>query len=294
MESSSSEDSDSSDSLQQNFHQKIRRDKIIIYWLSYRDGLQRTLLFTQDFRIYKSVLRTFQECCKVEMIAALSGVGLSVFTSEKDKREHIYAMISDSPAIWEVSVGRKWKTLTLELASWIEDKYRLHNKKCQLREYIYIDFEKMFMIKPFFAELRRIYHASLYVHLRQSRNYQYYNVKFQSIQIDNKQSGNVVLQQSSTPNIKEVTPFIDMLIFKTTFNNSNIYKCIKIKVETFHLSIENCLFSKFCKLLEKTSKIYDTSFSYIDDIKSIHKSITSISKQVCNICIFKSYMYQIY
>lgn len=280
VESSSSDDSDSSDSFQQNFSKKIQRNKILIYWISYRDGLQRTLLLTQDLRIYKSVLRTFHEWCNVELLVALSGVGMSIFTSERDRREHLYAIISDTPAIWEVSVGRKWKTLTLELASWIEDKYRLHYKKCQLREYIHIDFEKMFMIKPFFAELRRTYYPAVYIHLRKSRNYMYYNIRLQSVQVDNKHSMSIILQPSPTPNMKEVSPFIELLILKTTFNDSHVYKCIKIKVGNAHLNIENYLFVKLCKLFEGTSKMYDTSLSYFDDIKSIHKSITTNTKQV--------------
>lgn len=280
LESSSSDESDDSNNLPHSFKKKVRRDKIVLYWIIYRDGLQRTLLFTQDLRIYKSALRIFQEWCDIELLVALSGIGVSIFTSETDRREHVYAMLSDNPAIWEVSVGRKWKTLTLELASWIEDKYRLHYKKCQLRDYIHIDFEKMFMIKPFFAELRRIYHPSVYFHLRKSSNYQYLNVRIQSVQIDNKQSGNIVLQPSPIPNIKEVSPFMEMLVFKTSFQNWNIYKCVKLKMGDVHLNIEYYLFSKLCELVQKNSKMYDPSLSYFDDIKSIHKSITNSPKQV--------------
>lgn len=192
-------------------------------------------------------------------------------------------MLSDSPATWEVSVGHKWKTLTLELASWIEDKYRLHYKKCQLREYIHIDFEKMYMIKPFFAELRRVYHPAVYVHLRKSTNYQYCNVRMQFIQIDNKQSGNIVLQPSPVPNIKEISPFFEILIFKSTLNNTNVYKCIKLKVGNVHINLEYSLFLKLCEIIEKNSKIYDPSLFYFDDIKSIHRSITTTDKKVSTI-----------
>jgi hypothetical protein len=85
------------------------------------------------------------------------------------QKEHVYTSLVDTPAIWEVNVGHKWKTLTLELASWIEDKYKLHYKKCQLRDYIHIDFEKMYMLKPFFAELKRTYTPAVYFQLRKSK-----------------------------------------------------------------------------------------------------------------------------
>lgn len=211
---------------------------------------------------------------------------MSIFTSETDRREHVYAVLSDTPPTWEVSVGRKWKTLTLELASWIEDKYRLNYKKCQLRDYIHIDFEKMFMIKPFFSELRRVYHPSVYFHLRKSSNYQYFNMRIQSIQIDNKQSGNIILQPSPIPNIKEVPPFLEVLVYKSSFQDSNVFKCIKFKVGNVHINIEYYLFSKLSELFERNSKMYDPSLSYFDDIKSIHRSVTATPKQVSNTTFF--------
>lgn len=34
---------------------KTRKDKVVVYWVSYLDGLQRVLLFTQDERTAKQV-----------------------------------------------------------------------------------------------------------------------------------------------------------------------------------------------------------------------------------------------
>ncbi|KAJ8959925.1 hypothetical protein NQ314_006127, partial [Rhamnusium bicolor] len=248
--SSSSDDSDSSDSLQPNLNKRVHKDKIIIYWLCYRDGLQRTLFLTQELRIYNNILKTtFQERCHVECMVALCGVGLSIFTSESDTKEHVYACLSDTPAIWEVNVGQKWKTLTLELASWIEDKYRLHYKKCQLKEYVHIDFEKMFMLKPFFAELRRTYHPAVYLHLRKSKNYQYCNLRMQTFQVDNKQTNNIVLHPLSAPNMKELTPFAEVIVSKIASKEWNIYRYIKFRLGNMYLNIENDLFVKLCQLV---------------------------------------------
>uniref|UniRef100_A0A1Y1KIC3 Vacuolar protein sorting-associated protein 13 VPS13 adaptor binding domain-containing protein n=1 Tax=Photinus pyralis TaxID=7054 RepID=A0A1Y1KIC3_PHOPY len=48
VESSSSEDSDTADSVKTTLNRKVRRDKIVVYWICYSDGLQKTLLFTQE------------------------------------------------------------------------------------------------------------------------------------------------------------------------------------------------------------------------------------------------------
>ncbi|CAH1961424.1 unnamed protein product [Acanthoscelides obtectus] len=278
-QSSSGEDSDSSDSTQLNLNKKVHKDKIIIYWICYRDGVQKTLLLTQELRIYNRILKIVQEKCYLEGLVALSGVGLSIFTSENDTKEHVYFSISDTPAIWEVNVGQKWKTLTLELASWIEDKYRLHYKKCQLKEYVHIDFEKMYMLKPFFAELRRTYHPAVYFQFRKSSSQQYYNLKLQTVQIDNKQTGNIALHPLPLPNLKEVEPFVELALSKIECKDATIYKYIKLKVSNMYLCIENDLIVKLSELVGR-SKLYceDSTSCYVNDISSIHKSITAVPR----------------
>ncbi|RZC35875.1 vacuolar protein sorting-associated protein 13A-like, partial [Asbolus verrucosus] len=270
--SSSSDDSDSSDSIKTTMNKKVHRDKIVIYWLCYREGLQRVLLFTQESRIFNLVLKNyFLEHCDIECLISLCGVGASIFTSENAKKEHIYASLTDAPAIWEVNVGHKWKTLTLELASWIEDKYKLHYKKCQLRDYIHIDFEKMYMLKPFFAELKRTYTPAIYFQFRKSKNYHHFNFKMNSFQVDNKISNTIVLYPLPTNVLKGLNSFVDVNILKCSTKDCDIYRHIKINIKDFYLNIENDLFIDVRELLAQYKKICDeTTLSYITDMKSIH------------------------
>jgi vacuolar protein sorting-associated protein 13A/C len=269
--SSSSDDSDSSDSVKTTMNKKVRRDKIIIYWLCYGDGLQRVLLFTQEPRIFNSVLKNyFLEHCEIECLVSLCGVGVSLFTSDSSKKEHVYTSLVDTPAIWEVNVGHKWKTLTLELASWIEDKYKLHYKKCQLRDYIHIDFEKMYMLKPFFAELKRTYTPAVYFQLRKSKNYQHYNFKINTMQVDNKVNNTIVLYPLPTNMVKGLNSFVDVNIFKCSTKDCDIYRHIKINIKDFYLNIENDLFIDIGDLIAQYKKFCDeTTVSYINDMKSI-------------------------
>lgn len=260
-------------------NKKIHRDKITIYWLCFRDGLQRTLVFTQEQRIADHIIKTvFLEYCHTEWFVSLAGIGLSVFTDSSNGREHMYYSISDSPAVWEVNIGHKWKILTLELASWIEDKYRLHYKKCQLKDYVHTDFEKMFMLKPFFAELRRTYTPGAYIQFRKSRNYEFLNFKLQSLQTDNKQpnsSSSIVLYPLPAENIRAQIPFVELSVFKSCFKNYNVYKLIKLNVSDFFLSVEdqlfldmNSLFLDNCKLSPERGALYRNDMAYL------HRSIT--------------------
>lgn len=279
---SSSEDSDSSDSAKTTLNKKVHRDKITIFWLCYRDGLQRTLVFTQEQRIAEHIIKIiFLEYCHTECFISLAGFGLSVFTDSNSEKEHIYCSISDSPAMWEVNIGHKWKILTLELASWIEDKYRLQYKKCQLKDYVHTDFEKMFMLKPFFAELRRTYTPGAYIHIRKSRNYDYWNMKLNSFQIDNKQpscNSSLVFYPLPAENIRAQTAFLDLSLFRSCFKNCKMYKLVKLTVSDFFLSIEdqllldlNKLFLNNCKLTPKRSILYRNDMTYL--LKSITNEV---------------------
>ncbi|KAB0792527.1 hypothetical protein PPYR_14486 [Photinus pyralis] len=283
VESSSSEDSDTADSVKTTLNRKVRRDKIVVYWICYSDGLQKTLLFTQEQKIATFTMKSYlTRLCDVECLISMSGIGISIF-GKNLKKEIAYVSVSDAPAVWEVNVGHKWKTLTLELASWIEDKYRLHYKKCQLKDYIHIDFEKMFMLKPFFAELRRCYNSAIYGLYRRSRNHQYLSVKVQSLQIDNKQSSSndfVILHPTPSVNIKGTNPFIDLAVFKFYNTNVSVYKDIRLNVEQFYFHLESQLLTEVAELLSEPFKIKENVIGlYRLEIGSIHAPLIAPSKE---------------
>ncbi|XP_050293548.1 intermembrane lipid transfer protein VPS13C-like [Anthonomus grandis grandis] len=287
QDSSSSEDSDSSDSTPNKLNKQVRKDKIVIYWACFVDGPQRILLFTQEQRIYENILANyFHEHCIFETILSVAGLGLSVFTSENDKKEHMYASICDSPPIWEVNVGHKWKTLTLELASWIEDKYKRHNnthKKCQIKDYVHIDFEKMFMLKPFFAEIRRTYTPGLNCHFRKSPRFQFLDFKLNYLQIDNKHSNCIVLQPVFNSNELQDKychhrPLVRIEALKQTEMEFDRIRYVKISLRDISLNIENDLWTKLGGCLKECRKLgrdYSCTGAFVVDISSIRKDITS-------------------
>ncbi|KRT80517.1 hypothetical protein AMK59_6495, partial [Oryctes borbonicus] len=283
LNTSSSDDSDSCDSVKTTLNKKVRRDKIVIYWLCHREGLQKILVFTQEQKVYNDILKTvFMENCDIECLVSLSGIGVSIFTNPNPTKEHIFASISDSPAIWEVNVGHKWKTLTLELASWIEDKYRLLYKKCQLKDYVHIDFEKMFMLKPFFAELRRTYNPAVHFQVRKSQNYQYFNLKLQSVQIDNKQpssNDSVALNPMPVDAIK-AAPILEFSCFRTCSKGFEVYKHINLSVEDFCVNIASELVLSLGRLVTENRKwVAETPTLFRNDLSLIRTPTTMVPKQ---------------
>nr|XP_022904021.1 vacuolar protein sorting-associated protein 13C-like [Onthophagus taurus] len=284
-ESSSSEDSDSCDSVKTTLNKKVRKDKVIIYYICYRDGLKKILIFTQDQKVYNDILKdAFMEQCDFECLLSLAGIGVSFFTTTQPTKEHIYLSMADSPAIWEVNVGHKWKTLTLELASWIEDKYRLPYKKCQLKDYVHIDFEKMFMLKPFFAELKRTYNPALYVQFRKSQTYQYFCAKIQSGQIDNKQpttsNDPITLNPMPCEAIK-ANSVIEFSFFKNVAKTMSVYKNVQLVFGDFYVNLEGGLVMELAKLMTEHKKwIQDGAVAFRNDLSSIRVPVTVINKDL--------------
>jgi hypothetical protein len=63
---------------------------------------------------------------------------LQALESNYCQKELAYISISDSSPVWEVMVAHRWKLLTLELASWIEDRWKQDQKKAQMKDYVHV------------------------------------------------------------------------------------------------------------------------------------------------------------
>ncbi|KAM3960055.1 LOW QUALITY PROTEIN: intermembrane lipid transfer protein VPS13A [Aphomia sociella] len=248
--SSSSDDSDSSDMPENHSKsKKMRKDKVIVYWISYMDGYQRVFALAQDERIaYQCRMRINSERSNYEVYMSLSGVSLSVCVqTNTGVKELAYMSVSDSLPKWEVHVSCKWKQLSPDLTAWIEDKYQTEQKKCQLKEYIHIDLEKMQMTKPFFSELRRTYQPGIWLQFRKSDTYTYCHLKVQRLQIDNQLNEAVfpsVLYPAPLPaesrRNRDLKPCIEIVSLKQhrPSLNQDIYKYLKVLVREYCVNLD--------------------------------------------------------
>ena len=58
---------------------KTRKDKVIVYWVSYLEGQQRVLMFTQDERVaFQARGKIDAERSNIEIVLSLQGLGLSL------------------------------------------------------------------------------------------------------------------------------------------------------------------------------------------------------------------------
>ncbi|XP_017890538.1 vacuolar protein sorting-associated protein 13C-like [Ceratina calcarata] len=257
-------------------------EKTIVYWVSYMEGNQRILLFTQQETVFlkaKSIVDP--EPSKREIFLSLAGIGVSVVTrSNEVSKELVYANVTDSAAHWELYFDRKWKSLSLELSVWIESKYVNCCKKAQLENFIDVDLVKMHMTKPFFGKLRRTYSPGIWLHYRQSMSLTHLQGYVHRIQLDNQIRNTtfpVILHsnlQKSMINYagnRKLKHCIEFACLKQRKLNYDVYKGVCVIVREFDLNLqEGFLLSLIDLIPKKPETKYSIAAKLRKDVSNVH------------------------
>ncbi|XP_068229043.1 intermembrane lipid transfer protein VPS13A-like [Palaemon carinicauda] len=175
---------------------KTRKEKTLVHWVSFKQGGQRILLFTQSDRL-AATTRLPLERASFELCLAIEKIGLSLVN--QNHHEVAYLSLMPSAAKWELEVDGIWKVPpSLELTAWLEDQY-LHNNnsKVNLKGSLQmkkktikaeVDLEKMYMTRPFGCRMRRTKRPALWLHYRHSPHFVYASAELHRIQLDNQLS----------------------------------------------------------------------------------------------------------
>ncbi|KAL6266414.1 hypothetical protein P5V15_003265 [Pogonomyrmex californicus] len=244
----------------------VHQDQAEVYWVSYMEGEQRVLLFTQHESVYlkaKSIIDS--EASKREIFLSIAAIGISVVVQESNlhnaRRELLYASVIDSAAHWELYFSKRWRSLSLELSAWLENKYTNSTKGAQLENFIDVDFTKMQMTKPFFGKLRRTYSPSIWLHCRESTTLCYLQGYVHRIQIDNQLNEAVfpvVLYPSMQKTFVNYTGnrrlkhCLEFSYLKQCKLRSTIYKGISVIIREFNLNLEEAFLCCLINLIPKT------------------------------------------
>ncbi|KAI8503100.1 Vacuolar protein [Branchiostoma belcheri] len=94
-----------------------------LYWVSFLDGLQRVLLFTEDLAVTTRAHEADLERVEQEINLHIHGLGVSLVNNET-KTEVSYIGITSSGVIWEEKLRRRWKPLSLKKCNLLEEAYR--------------------------------------------------------------------------------------------------------------------------------------------------------------------------
>ncbi|XP_015437338.1 PREDICTED: vacuolar protein sorting-associated protein 13A-like [Dufourea novaeangliae] len=237
-------------------------ENTIVYWVSYMEGNQRVLLFTQHEAVFlkaKSIIDP--EPSKQEIFFSIAGIGISIVTKSNEVlKELVHANVTNSAAHWELYFGKKWKSLSLELSAWIENKYVNSCKKAQLDNLIDVDLVKMHMTKPFFGKLRRTYSPGIWLHCRKSVTLTHLQGYVHRIQVDNQIRNTtfpVVLYSNLQKSVinyagnHKLKHCIEFNCLKQRKLNYNIYKGICVIVREFDLNLQEGFLVSLIDLIPK-------------------------------------------
>ena len=78
------------------------------------------------------------------LFLSLDGVSLSLINDRY--MEVAYVSLNSAPAMWEVEVKHKWKTLNMELASWLEEQFYTEEPMAVLDDYIEVTIPFSFLV----------------------------------------------------------------------------------------------------------------------------------------------------
>jgi vacuolar protein sorting-associated protein 13A/C len=162
------------------------------YWVSFFDGIQRTLVFTERLKYVENVRRRDRSSSSLLSVSAdLSSIGLSVVHDLK-QREIIYLGLRPSELIWQLRASNSAKFTTvpedirqkLELAYQSDPKAIVKDEPSQL----HVSLESMQMFSPIEGQLRRTRHSGLNAEARISQDLKEFEfvVKSGYMQVDNQ------------------------------------------------------------------------------------------------------------
>jgi vacuolar protein sorting-associated protein 13A/C len=167
------------------------------YWVSFLDGTQRVLMFTNNPDIAGNV-ESGSDFIQVtqEIVMDIHGLGLSLVNNEK-QCEIMYIGVTSSGVIWEEKKKSRFKPMKIRDNEIVETHYQEYLIKQQItdanpKKYFLevgkneIDFATMTLKKSTERQIRRTFYSGVWLEMKSSSHQLQLHVKINKIQIDNQ------------------------------------------------------------------------------------------------------------
>uniref|UniRef100_A0A8C0J913 Vacuolar protein sorting 13 homolog C n=1 Tax=Chelonoidis abingdonii TaxID=106734 RepID=A0A8C0J913_CHEAB len=200
---------------------------IQIHWVSFLDGRQRVLLFTDDVALVSKARQAEEmEQPDQEINLSLHSLGLSLVNNE-NKQEISYIGITSSGVVWELKPKQRWKPFNQKRINLLEKAYQKYlstNLKCIICFKVNFCKVPMKMRLPIKCSIRRNFLSGIHIEFKQSPHQRSLRAQLNWLQVDNQLPGPmfpVVFHPVAPPKSialdSEPKPFIDISII-TRFN----------------------------------------------------------------------------
>uniref|UniRef100_A0A670Z9M9 Vacuolar protein sorting 13 homolog C n=1 Tax=Pseudonaja textilis TaxID=8673 RepID=A0A670Z9M9_PSETE len=201
-----------------------------VHWVSFLDGRQRVLLFTEDVALVSKARQAEEmEQPDQEVNIALQGLGLSLVNNNR-KQEISYIGITSSGIVWELKPKQRWKPFNQKHINLLEQVYQRHisgpstgppSGWIKINNNFEINFDKvpMEMRLPFKCIIKRDFLSAIQIEFKQSAHQKSLRAQLYWLQVDNQLPGSmfpVVFHPVAPPKSialdSEPRPFIDVSI----------------------------------------------------------------------------------
>ncbi|XP_068584903.1 intermembrane lipid transfer protein VPS13C isoform X2 [Cebidichthys violaceus] len=203
-----------------------------VHWVSFLDGRQRVLLFTEDVGVVTKArqaeeLEQFQQEVKV----SLQNLGLSLINNA-NRQEIAYVGITSSGVVWEMKPKNRWKPFSQKNINLLEKTYQsqLSGKtevgwvKLETNLEVNLNAAVMMIRQPCSCPVRRNFLSGIQVEFKQSPHQRSLRAQLHWLQVDNQLPGAIfpivfhpVPPPKSIALDSEPKPFIDVSVI-TRFN----------------------------------------------------------------------------
>uniref|UniRef100_A0A4W6GB83 Vacuolar protein sorting 13 homolog A n=1 Tax=Lates calcarifer TaxID=8187 RepID=A0A4W6GB83_LATCA len=223
-----------------------------LFVISFYEGLQRVVLFTEEQRIYKLLCESEKaQLAEQEIILSLKSMGVSL-VNNSSSQEVSFIGITSSDVVWEIKPKKKnrWKTMSTKEAEMLENSFKEYIESSPVDNAI-VSFTPngmdMRMLEPCDAPLRRHFLPGVKVEYSVSPRQRSYRVQIHRIQIQNQLPGAIFpyvfypvkLPKSITMD-SEPKPLTDISIVTRAAGRSDIsrIKYFKVLIQEMDLKLD--------------------------------------------------------
>ncbi|KAM4744636.1 intermembrane lipid transfer protein VPS13C isoform 3-T3 [Anableps anableps] len=208
-----------------------------IHWVSFLDGRQRVLLFTEDTGVVTKARQSEElEQFQQELKVSLQNLGLSLINNGS-RQEIAYIGITSSGVVWEFKPKNRWKSFSQKNINLLEKTYQSQLSGQTEGGWITLDSNLevnlsqaiMMMRQPYSCPVRRNFLSGIQVEFKQSLHQRSLRAQLHWLQVDNQLPGAVfpiifhpVPPPKSIALDSEPKPFIDVSVITRFNQHSNV------------------------------------------------------------------------
>ncbi|XP_017018537.1 intermembrane lipid transfer protein Vps13 [Drosophila kikkawai] len=265
-----------------------------VLWISFLDGLQRVLLFTED----ESIAHRTESTAALQSITQsidlrIHGIGFSLINNESGL-DILYLGITSSGIIWESkkTTKKRFKEMTINDNALIESEYQrylTHQKVNDVQTYkldnkFPIDFDQMILKKTVDRDIRRSFYPAIWVSQKSSPFQSQLHMKINRIQVDNQIMDPIfpvvlapIPPPKSVASTTALKPFIECSMVQRIMPNSSVrqFKYAKILIQEFLFKVDLNFLTALADLFSKEVSDETEAKQFIQDVESIELPLSA-------------------